>query len=94
MIFPSIVTLPIQSLLGRLSALMSSKKSSIPQQPPVEGTITEPRFSKAHTDRRFAKIGKKDTTVHLDNRFKHIVKDKRFAIAGTPFSSSFSDNMD
>ena len=45
--------------------------------------ITEPRFAKAHTDRRFAKIGQKDKTVHLDSRFKHIVKDRRFAIAGT-----------
>lgn len=69
--------------------LMSSKKSKHHVQNPEEGTISEPRFSKAHTDRRFAKIGKKDTTVHLDNRFKHIVKDTRFAIAGMSFLLQF-----
>lgn len=62
---------------------MSSEKHKGPQKQYEGEVITEPRFAKAHTDRRFAKISRKDKTIHLDSRFKHLVKDRKFAIAGT-----------
>jgi hypothetical protein len=68
---------------------MSSKKDNRSSGNDADAAEMEPRFAKAFTDRRFAKIGRKDRTVHLDSRFKHIVKDRKFAIAGMSFSCSF-----
>jgi hypothetical protein len=64
---------------------MSSKKHKGAPRSGEGEVITEPRFAKAHTDRRFAKIGHKDKTVHLDSRFKHVVKERKFAISGMQF---------
>lgn len=69
---------------------MSGKKAKRTQKE-VEGeVITEPRFAKASTDRRFAKIAHKDKAIHLDSRFKAIVEDRKFAIAGTSKLCLFS----
>lgn len=72
-----------QSSFDPCSSNMSSKETPKGARKSSEQVVTEPRFAKAHTDKRFSKISKKDRTVHLDSRFKHIVKDRKYAIAGT-----------
>lgn len=62
---------------------MSGKKGKRAPSDESFEVITEPRFSKAHTDRRFAKIAHKDKAIQLDSRFKAIVEDRKFAIACT-----------
>lgn len=42
----------------------------------------EPRFAKALTDRRFAKIKHKDRSIVIDKRFKNILENRNFALAG------------
>lgn len=79
-----------QCFLRLCSNNMSGKKGKRAPSDETFEVITEPRFAKAHTDRRFAKIAHKDKAIQLDSRFKAIVEDRKFAIACTYPRSSTS----
>lgn len=59
------------------------RKRSVEERPRLsKEAYNDPRFKKITTDKRFKTISGKETKVKLDNRFKGMLKDEKFASLG------------
>lgn len=54
------------------------------QRPPriSEEALNDPRFKRVATDKRFKPIPVKETKVRIDDRFKGMLQDQKFASIG------------